>query len=66
MTRVAEQRRLIEAPVLDIDPNAIGVLGNPYPFHEELRDTGPVARIKAHGVYAVGRHAEAAEVLNVK
>jgi cytochrome P450 len=64
MTKVAERQGLIEAPVLDIDPYAIGVLGNPYPFHEKLRDAGPVVRIKAHGVYAVGRHAEAAEVLN--
>ncbi|MEI5681972.1 cytochrome P450 [Mesorhizobium sp. CCNWLW179-1] len=64
MTAVVDRNRLMEAPVLDIDPYATDVLKNPYPFHEELRETGPVALIKPHGVYAVGRHVEASEVLN--
>lgn len=55
---------LQEAPVLDIDPYAIEVLRDPYAFHQALRDAGPVAFIKPHGVYAVGRHAEAKTVLS--
>jgi hypothetical protein len=54
---------LCEAPVLDIDPYAIEVLRDPYPFHEALREAGPVAFISPHGVYAVGRHTEAKVVL---
>jgi cytochrome P450 len=55
---------LREAPVLDIDPYAIEVLRDPYAFHEALREAGPIAFIKPHGVYAVGRHAEAKVVLS--
>lgn len=59
MTLAAETAALREAPVLDIDPYSIEVLRDPYPFHEALREAGPVAYIKPHGVYAIGRHAEA-------
>jgi 4-methoxybenzoate monooxygenase (O-demethylating) len=62
MTTVAEAT-LREAPVLDIDPYSTEVLRDPYAFHEALREAGPIAFIKPHGVYAVGRHAEAKVVL---
>lgn len=54
---------LRDAPELDIDPYALEVLRDPYAFHQALREAGPVVRIKPHGVYAVGRHAEAKAVL---
>lgn len=54
---------LADAPVLDIDPYSMEVLRDPYAFHEALREAGPVAWIKPHGVYATGRHAEAKVVL---
>lgn len=57
------QAALREAPILDIDPYAIDVLRDPYSFHQALREAGPVAYIKPHGVYAVGRHEEAKVVL---
>jgi cytochrome P450 len=63
MTNAADSA-LREAPVLDIDPYSIDVLRDPYPFHEALREAGPIAFIKPHGVYAVGRHAEAKVVLS--
>jgi 4-methoxybenzoate monooxygenase (O-demethylating) len=62
MTTVAEAA-LRDAPVLDIDPYSMEVLRDPYAFHEALREAGPIAYIKPHGVYAVGRHAEAKTVL---
>lgn len=62
MTAVADTP-VRDAPVLDIDPYAIEVLRDPYAFHHALREAGPVVLIKPHGVYAVGRHAEAKEVL---
>jgi cytochrome P450 len=62
MTTVAEAA-LREAPVLDIDPYSLEVLRDPYAFHDALREAGPIAYIKPHGVYAVGRHAEAKTVL---
>lgn len=38
------------------------VLLDPYPFHEALRNAGPVAQLAAHDVYAVGRYEEAITV----
>lgn len=63
MNDVADPAQLRDAPVLDIDPYGTEVLRDPYAFHAALREAGPVARIAPHGVYAVGRHAEAKEVL---
>jgi cytochrome P450 len=54
----------LDAPLLDVDPYAIDILENPYAFHEQLREAGPVALVPRYGVYAVGRHNESAEVLN--
>ena len=50
---------LAEPPELAIDPYALDVLEQPYEFHSALREIGPVVRIPAYGVYAVGRDAEA-------
>jgi cytochrome P450 len=63
MHQVHETASPREAPVLDIDPYSIEVLRDPYSFHQALREAGPVAYIKPHGVYAVGRHAEAKVLL---
>jgi len=64
MTTTLEAAALREAPVLDIDPYSDEVLADPYPFHQQLREAGPVVLIKPHGVYAVGRHEEARTVLS--
>lgn len=59
----AAEHSLDQVPVLDIDPYSVPVLTSPYAFFDALREAGPVARIRPHGVYAVGRHAEAVQVL---
>ncbi len=64
MNATIEQVALRDAPVLDIDPYSDEVLADPYPFHQMLREAGPVALIKPHGVYAVGRHDESKTVLS--
>jgi cytochrome P450 len=64
MSEAALSTKTIDAPVLEIDPYSLEVLRDPYPFHERLREAGPAAFIERYGVYAVGRHAEAAIVLN--
>jgi cytochrome P450 len=52
-----------EAPALDIDPFTEAVLADPYPFHELLRDTGPVVRLTTYDIYATGRYDEVKTVL---
>lgn len=51
-------------PVLHTDPFSVETLRDPYPFFEVLREAGPVVWLEAHGIYATGRHAEAATVLS--
>jgi cytochrome P450 len=58
MTTTHEATRLLEPPVLDIDPFSDEVLADPYPFFETMREAAPVVFIKPHGFYAVGRYEE--------
>jgi cytochrome P450 len=46
------------APALDIDPFSDAFLADPYPFHEALREAGPVVWLGRYGVFATARHAE--------
>jgi cytochrome P450 len=50
-------------PTLDADPYAVEVILDPYRFHEQLREAGPVVELEKYGVYAVGRYEEAMTVL---
>jgi 4-methoxybenzoate monooxygenase (O-demethylating) len=51
-------------PRIGTDPFTDEVLENPYPFHEALREAGPVARLTAYDIYAVGRYDEVRTVLS--
>jgi cytochrome P450 len=62
MTAIADAN-LLEPPVLDVDPFTDDNIENPYPFFEQLRQAGPVAFIKPHGLYAVGRYDEVTQVM---
>ena len=48
----------VAAPTLDIDPFSNAFLSDPHPFHEEMRDAGPVVRLSHHGIWAMARHAQ--------
>ncbi|MFI7579346.1 cytochrome P450 [Kocuria kalidii] len=45
-------------PVLSEDPFGDDVLTDPLPFHAALREAGPVVRLAAYGIWAMGRYAE--------
>jgi cytochrome P450 len=45
-------------PVLIEDPFGDEILTDPGPFHETLREAGPVVRLETYGVWAMGRYAE--------
>jgi cytochrome P450 len=47
-----------EAVTLDIDPFDDSFLDDPYPFHEQMREAGPVVWLERYGIYATARHAE--------
>jgi hypothetical protein len=44
--------------VSDIDPFSDAFLTNPYPFHEQLREAGPVVWLERYRIWASARHAE--------
>jgi cytochrome P450 len=46
----------VPVPVLDADPFGDEILRDPYPFHELLRESGPVVRLERYGVWAMGRY----------
>ncbi len=44
--------------VSDIDPFSDEFLNDPYPFHEQLREAGPVVWLERYGIWASACHAE--------
>jgi 4-methoxybenzoate monooxygenase (O-demethylating) len=45
-------------PVSSIDPFADDFLAEPYPFHAQLREAGPVVWLERYELWACARHAE--------
>ncbi len=43
-------------PISKLDPFALDFLEDPYPFHDELRETGPVVYIEKYNVFAMARY----------
>jgi cytochrome P450 len=52
-----------EPVVLDVDPFSTDYILNPYPYHRQMRDAGPVLRLPQWDVYAVARYAQVRAVL---
>ena len=50
-------------PTSDIDPFSKEYLLDPYPFHEQLREAGPVVWLSKWNCWGTGRHKEMNEVL---
>ena len=48
---------------LDIDPFSDEFLSDPYPFHEEMREAGPVFRLSKYDLWASARFEECGAVL---
>lgn len=53
----------IDVPVSDIDPFSDAFSDDPYSFHAELRDAGPVVWLSRYGIYAMARHAQVQSAL---
>lgn len=47
-----------QTPGLDVDPFSIDFLSDPHPWHDLLRDAGPVVRLSSYGVWSMARHAQ--------
>jgi cytochrome P450 len=59
------QRRAVApgVPVSGVDAFAVDVLTRPEPFHEALREAGPVVYLDRYGVYAMARYEQVHDVL---
>lgn len=60
MSAIAE----IDTPTIAIDPFSKSFSDDPYPFHEQLRDAGPVVWLSKYGIYGMARHAQVQAALN--
>jgi hypothetical protein len=54
----------MDCPSSDVDPFSDAFLRDPRPFHEALREAGPVVWLERHGAYAMARYAEVCSVLD--
>ena len=43
-------------PVSGLDPFALDFLEDPYPFHEDLREVGPVVWLEKYNIFAMARY----------
>jgi cytochrome P450 len=48
--------RPANCPTSDLDPFALDVLEDPYPYHNDLREVGPVVWLEKYGVFAMARY----------
>lgn len=48
---------------LEMNPYSMEVLADPYPFHHELREAGPMVWLESYGFCATGRYDQVREVL---
>jgi 4-methoxybenzoate monooxygenase (O-demethylating) len=60
MSAVAE----IDAPSIAIDPFSVSFSDDPYPYHEQLREAGPVVWLEKYGIYGMARYAQVQAALN--
>ena len=51
-------------PVSAIDPFSHAYIRDPYPFHRELRDAGPVVWLDRYGLFMAPRYAEAHAIVS--
>jgi len=51
-------------PVCALDPFSTEFLADPYPFHEKLRESGPVVWLEKYGVWAMARYEQVHAALN--
>jgi 4-methoxybenzoate monooxygenase (O-demethylating) len=51
-------------PTSQVDPFSTEFLRDPYPYHEQLRETGPVLWLDRYGIWAMARYDEVKATLN--
>jgi 4-methoxybenzoate monooxygenase (O-demethylating) len=55
--------RAVVRPTSSIDPFSHAFLDDPYPYHESLREAGPVVWLEQYGIWTMARHQEVRDTL---
>jgi 4-methoxybenzoate monooxygenase (O-demethylating) len=50
-------------PTSTVDPFSHAFLRDPYPYHEELREAGPVVWLERYGIWAMARHEQVRDAM---
>jgi 4-methoxybenzoate monooxygenase (O-demethylating) len=53
----------VTRPVSTVDPFSHAFLHDPYPYHEELREAGPVVWLEQYGIWTMARHEQVRDAL---
>jgi 4-methoxybenzoate monooxygenase (O-demethylating) len=53
----------LSRPALTVDPFSRAFLLDPYPYHEALREAGPVVWLEQYGIWAMARHEQVRDAL---
>jgi cytochrome P450 len=60
---VMSDQATLSRPVSTADPFSHGFLRDPYPYHEALREAGPVVWLERYGIWAMARHEQVRDAL---
>jgi 4-methoxybenzoate monooxygenase (O-demethylating) len=54
----------VDAPSVSIDPFCDAFSDDPYPFHQQLRNAGPVIWLRQYGICGLAQYAQVQAALN--
>lgn len=57
------EQATLSRPVSTADPFSHAFLRDPYPYHEALREAGPVVWLERYGIWAMARHEQVRDAL---
>jgi cytochrome P450 len=60
---MASDETTLSRPVSSVDPFSHDFLHDPYPYHQALRETGPVVWLEQYGVWTMARHEQVRDAL---
>ncbi len=60
---VVSDQAALSRPVSTLDPFSHAFLSDPYPYHEALREAGPVVWLDRYGIWAMARHEQVRDAL---
>jgi 4-methoxybenzoate monooxygenase (O-demethylating) len=60
---VVSDQATVSRPVSTVDPFSHAFLHDPYPYHQELREAGPVVWLERYGIWTMARHEQVRDAL---